>query len=171
MKRILVTGGCGFIGATSCVCELETYPDVEITNLDALTYAGNPDNLEGLEDEPRYRFVHGDVADRGLVMELLAEGFDAVVHFAAESHVDRSIDDATPFLRTNVLGTQCLLDAARAAGTSPVRPGLDRRGLRHAPAPTTLPSPRRLPWPPTAPTPPARRGPTCSSGPRITPTG
>jgi dTDP-glucose 4,6-dehydratase len=117
MKRILVTGGCGFIGANFVRLQLETYPDVEVTNLDALTYAGNPDNLEGLEDEPRYRFVQGDVADRGLVMELLAEGFDALVHFAAESHVDRSIDDATPFLRTNVVGTQCLLDAARAAGT------------------------------------------------------
>jgi dTDP-glucose 4,6-dehydratase len=117
MKRILVTGGCGFIGANFVRLQLETYPDVVITNLDALTYAGNPDNLEGLEDEPRYRFVHGDVADRPLVMDLLADGFDAVVHFAAESHVDRSIDDATPFLRTNVVGTQCLLDAARAAKT------------------------------------------------------
>src|SRR4051794_24279719 len=117
MKRILITGGCGFIGANFVRLELELDPDVELTNLDALTYAGNRDNLEGLEDEPRYRFVHGDVANRGLVMELLAEGFDAVVHFAAESHVDRSIDDATPFLRTNVVGTQCLLDAARAAGT------------------------------------------------------
>src|SRR4051795_9217635 len=117
MKRLLVTGGCGVIGANFVRLELEAYPDVEVTNLDALTYAGNPDNLEGLEDEPRYRFVQGDVADRALVMELLAEGFDAVVHFAAESHVDRSIDDATPFLRTNVVGTQCLLDAARAAGT------------------------------------------------------
>src|SRR4051794_27971890 len=117
MKRILITGGCGFIGANFVRLELELDPDVEITNLDALTYAGNPDNLAGLEDEPRYRFVHGDVADRALVMELLAEGFDALVHFAAESHVDRSIDDATPFLHTNVAGTQCLLDAARAAGT------------------------------------------------------
>jgi dTDP-glucose 4,6-dehydratase len=117
MKRILVTGGCGFIGANFIRLELEAYPDFEITNLDALTYAGNPDNLAGLDDEPRYRFVQGDIADRPLVMELVAEGFDAVVNFAAESHVDRSIDDATPFLRTNVVGTQCLLDAARAADT------------------------------------------------------
>ncbi len=115
MKRILVTGGCGFIGANFIRLELEAYPDFEITNLDALTYAGNPDNLAGLDDEPRYRFVQGDIADRPLVMELVAEGFDAVVNFAAESHVDRSIDDAMPFLRTNVVGTQCLLDAARAA--------------------------------------------------------
>jgi dTDP-glucose 4,6-dehydratase len=117
MKRILVTGGCGFIGANFVRFQLETYPDVALTNLDALTYAGNPDNLAGLEAETRYRFVLGDVADRRLVFDLLAEGFDAVVHFAAESHVDRSIGDATPFLRTNVVGTQCLLDAARAAGT------------------------------------------------------
>ena len=117
MKRVLVTGGCGFIGANFIRLELESYPDLEVTNLDALTYAGNPDNLAGLDAEPRYRFVRGDIADRPLVMNLLAEGFDAVVNFAAESHVDRSIDDATPFLRTNVVGTQCLLDAARAAGT------------------------------------------------------
>jgi dTDP-glucose 4,6-dehydratase len=117
MKRILVTGGCGFIGANFVRLQLETYPDVAVTNLDALTYAGNPDNLAGLETEPHYRFVRGDIADRRLVFDLLAEGYDAVVHFAAESHVDRSIDDATPFLRTNVVGTQCLLDAARAADT------------------------------------------------------
>ena len=118
MRRILVTGGCGFIGANFVRLEREAYPDLEITNLDALTYAGNPDNLAGLESEPRYRFVRGDVADQAMVMKLVAEGdFDAIVHFAAESHVDRSIDDATPFLRTNVVGTQCLLDAARAAGT------------------------------------------------------
>ena len=81
---------------------------------------------------PRYRFVRGDIADRPLVTRLMAEGgFDAIVNFAAESHVDRSIDDATPFLRTNVVGTQCLLDAARAARVAPLRPGLDRRGLRH----------------------------------------
>ena len=117
MKRLLITGGCGFIGSNFVRLELETYPDVAITNLDALTYAGNPDNLADLADDPRYRFVRGDVADGPFVGELLAEGFDAVVHFAAESHVDRSIGDALPFLRTNVVGTQCLLDAARAAGT------------------------------------------------------
>jgi dTDP-glucose 4,6-dehydratase len=116
MKRILVTGGSGFIGSNFVRWELETYRDLEITNLDALTYAGNLDNLSGCETEPRYQFVLGDVADRDLVMDLLSEGFDAVVHLAAESHVDRSIDDASPFLMTNVVGTQCLLDAARAAG-------------------------------------------------------
>ena len=116
IKRILVTGCCGFIGANFVRHELETDPDVEITNLDALTYAGNPDNLADLEVNPRYHLVRGDIADRALVMRLVGQGrFDAIVNFAAESHVDRSIDDATPFLRTNVVGTQCLLDAARAA--------------------------------------------------------
>ena len=92
-------------------------PAIEITNLDALTYAGNPDNLADIADNPRYRFELGDIADRSMVIELVAQGkFDAIVNFAAESHVDRSINDATPFLRTNVIGTQCLLDAARAAG-------------------------------------------------------
>ncbi len=117
MKRLLVTGGCGFIGSNFVRLQLDTYPDVLITNLDALTYAGNPDNLADLASNPRYRFVKGDVADGPFVRSLIAEGFDAVVHFAAESHVDRSIGDALPFLITNVIGTQCLLDAARAAGT------------------------------------------------------
>ncbi|AMV40777.1 dTDP-glucose 4,6-dehydratase [Planctomyces sp. SH-PL62] len=115
-KRILATGGCGFIGSNFVRLQLEQHPDVAITNLDALTYAGNPDNLADLAGDSRYTFVHGDIADRPFVTRLIAEGgFDAVVHFAAESHVDRSIDDATPFLRTNVIGTQNLLDAARAA--------------------------------------------------------
>jgi dTDP-glucose 4,6-dehydratase len=116
IKRVLVTGGCGFIGANFVHYLLETDPAVEITNLDALTYAGNPDNLSGIDRGKRYRFVQGDIADRPLVMKLVADvGFDAIVNFAAESHVDRSITDATPFLRTNIFGTQCLLDAARAA--------------------------------------------------------
>jgi dTDP-glucose 4,6-dehydratase len=116
IKRMLVTGGCGFIGANFVRYALKTHTAIEITNLDALTYAGNPDNLAGVDRDPRYRFVEGDIADRPFVVKLIAEGaFDAIVHFAAESHVDRSISDATPFLRTNVVGTQCLLDAARAA--------------------------------------------------------
>ncbi len=116
IERMLVTGGCGFIGANFVRYELETNAALEVTNLDALTYAGNPDNLAGIDRDPRYCFVEGDVADRQFVIKLVSQGkFDAIVHFAAESHVDRSISDATPFLRTNVVGTQCLLDAARAA--------------------------------------------------------
>ncbi len=117
IKRLLVTGCCGFIGSNFVRFALESDPSIEITNLDALTYAGNRDNLAAIEKNPGYRFELGDIADRPRVMSLVAEGkFDALVNFAAESHVDRSIDDATPFLRTNVIGTQCLLDAARAAG-------------------------------------------------------
>jgi len=115
-KRLLVTGGCGFIGANFVRYLLETDPTIEITNLDALTYAGNPDNLAGITAPSRYQCVRGDIADRLLVTQLVTKGkFDAIVNFAAESHVDRSISDATPFLRTNILGTQCLLDAARGA--------------------------------------------------------
>ncbi|NDY43372.1 dTDP-glucose 4,6-dehydratase [Dissulfurirhabdus thermomarina] len=110
-NRILVTGGCGFIG-TNFVRLVMEGRDWEVVNLDALTYAGNPANLADLEGDPRYRFVHGRIEDAGLVAELVA-GVDAVVHFAAESHVDRSILDAQPFVVTNVLGTQVLLDAAR----------------------------------------------------------
>nr|WP_181448075.1 dTDP-glucose 4,6-dehydratase [Dissulfurirhabdus thermomarina] len=107
----MVTGGCGFIG-TNFVRLVMEGRDWEVVNLDALTYAGNPANLADLEGDPRYRFVHGRIEDAGLVAELVA-GVDAVVHFAAESHVDRSILDAQPFVVTNVLGTQVLLDAAR----------------------------------------------------------
>ena len=118
MKRMLVTGGCGFIGSNFIRLELESYPDLEVWNLDLLTYAGNPENLVDVAGNPRYRFVRGDVADRAAVDALLREGIDAIVHFAAESHVDRSIHDSGPFVRTNVLGTQVLLDAAKAAGVS-----------------------------------------------------
>ncbi len=113
MTKLFVTGGAGFIGSAFIRVALEELPDCEIVNFDALTYAGNPDNLAGL-DERRHRFVHGDIADRAAVMDALEEGTDAVVNFAAESHVDRSIASADEFLRTNVLGTQVLLDAARA---------------------------------------------------------
>jgi dTDP-glucose 4,6-dehydratase len=116
IKRLLVTGCYGFIGANFVRYLFESDLAIEITNLDSLTYAGNPDNLGDINAGTRYRFVHGDIADRTLVTSVVAEGkFDAVVNFAAESHVDRSISDATPFLRTNILGTQYLLDATRAA--------------------------------------------------------
>lgn len=113
LKRLLVTGGCGFIGANFVRYLLENNPAIEITNLDALTYAGNLDNLAGIAADSRYQCVQGDISDRPLVTRLVVKGkFDAIVNFAAESHVDRSISDAIPFLRTNILGTQCLLDAA-----------------------------------------------------------
>jgi dTDP-glucose 4,6-dehydratase len=114
MSKILVTGGCGFIGSNFVRFLLETQSNVGVVNLDALTYAGNPANLADLIDHPGYRFVHGDITDRAAVRAAL-DGVEAIVNFAAESHVDRSIHDSGPFVRTNVLGTQVLLDAARAS--------------------------------------------------------
>jgi dTDP-glucose 4,6-dehydratase len=111
--RVLVTGGAGFIGSHFVRHLLRTYPEYEVVNLDKLTYAGNPANLADVAGSPRYRFVKGDIADGGLVREVMA-GCDAVVNFAAESHVDRSIQDAGDFIRTDVLGTWVLLEAARA---------------------------------------------------------
>ncbi|MBW1679244.1 MAG: dTDP-glucose 4,6-dehydratase [Deltaproteobacteria bacterium] len=115
--KILVTGGAGFIGSNFIQSMLCSYPDVQITNLDELTYAGNLDNLTSIEKDSslsfRYEFVKGDITDRGLVDKLMAQGFDAVVNFAAESHVDRSIEDASIFIKTNVLGTQILLEGIR----------------------------------------------------------
>lgn len=115
MRKLFVTGGAGFIGSSFISLALARYPSCEITNFDALTYAGNLDNLQGL-DESRYRFIRGDIADREAVLAALTEGYDAIINFAAESHVDRSIASAGEFLRTNVIGTQVLLDAARARG-------------------------------------------------------
>ncbi len=112
MPQVLVTGGCGFIGSNFVRYLLETDPQVRVINLDKLTYAGNLANLSDLADDPRYRFVHGDVADRDLVRRAVP-GVEVIFHFAAESHVDRSIQDSGPFVRTNVRGTQVLLDAAR----------------------------------------------------------
>jgi dTDP-glucose 4,6-dehydratase len=116
MQTLLVTGGCGFIGSNFVRHVLAAHADLAIVNLDALTYAGNLANLADVAHSPRYRFVHGDITDRGLVQHLVGAGVDSIVHFAAESHVDRSIHDAAPFVRTNVIGTQVLLDAAREFG-------------------------------------------------------
>jgi dTDP-glucose 4,6-dehydratase len=118
MHKILVTGGCGFIGSEFVRLQLATYPDLTIVNLDSLTYAGNVENLASVASNPRYHFVKGDITDRDLITRLLAEhAFDGVVNFAAESHVDRSLLDSGPFVRTNVIGTQILVDACRAAKT------------------------------------------------------
>lgn len=114
MISILVTGGCGFIGSNFVHYLLEHEPNVHIVNLDALTYAGNLANLAKAAHHPRYRFVHGDITDPEAVRAAM-QGVHSVIHFAAESHVDRSIQDSSPFVRTNVVGTQVLLDAARAA--------------------------------------------------------
>lgn len=115
MKRILVTGGAGFIGCWIIKHLLNAYPDVEVTNLDALTYAGNLENLTDIADDPRYHFVHGDIRDAQLVDSLMADT-DGCIHAAAETHVDRSITQPNLFVETNVLGTQVLLDAAKRNG-------------------------------------------------------
>ena len=117
MKTLLVTGGAGFIGSNFIRVCLTRYPgQFQIINLDKLTYAGNPASLEDLETSPHYQFVEGDIGDEALVGSIFSEGsIDAVVNFAAESHVDRSIDSPEPFVQTNVVGTLRLLNQARLA--------------------------------------------------------
>lgn len=115
MNTILVTGGAGFIGSNFIHYVLRRYENVRLVNLDALTYAGNLENLSGVSEDLRYIFIKGDIRDRVLLDQIFSEyGFDTVVNFAAESHVDRSIVEPEVFLATNILGTQALLDAAKA---------------------------------------------------------
>ncbi len=115
--KILVTGGAGFIGGNFVNYMVETYPNDEIVNLDLLTYAGNLETLKNVENKKNYKFVQGDIADNEFIDKLFeTEQFNAVVNFAAESHVDRSIKDPGIFLRTNILGTQVLLDASKKYG-------------------------------------------------------
>ena len=115
--KILVTGGAGFIGGNFVHYMVNKYPEDMIVNLDLLTYAGNLETLKPVEDKPNYKFIRGDIADRPFIMDLFKkEKFDVVVNFAAESHVDRSITDPGIFVRTNVMGTQTLLDAAKEYG-------------------------------------------------------
>lgn len=111
--KLLVTGGAGFIGANFILYWMSHHPADEITNIDKLTYAGNPENLLSVAENPRYRFIHADITDKHAVADAM-QGVDVVVHFAAESHVDRSIAEPAPFVMTNVVGTQVLLDAALA---------------------------------------------------------
>jgi dTDP-glucose 4,6-dehydratase len=113
--KLLVTGGAGFIGSNLIRKLLRERASVHIVNLDLLTYAGDLENLDGVMADSRHTFVKGDICDEGLVRDLV-DGVDAILNLAAESHVDRSIQDPAPFLRTNVLGVRTLMDAARAAG-------------------------------------------------------
>ena len=115
MTKVLITGGAGFIGSNFVKYMLEKYPDYEIINLDALIYCGNLENLEDIEDNPNYAFVKGDIQDAELV-DSIVKDVDYIVHFAAESHVDRSIEDPQIFIKTNIIGTQVLLDAAKKHG-------------------------------------------------------
>jgi len=115
MTTLLVTGGSGFIGSNFIRYFIDSHPDVDVVNLDKLTYAGNPDNLRDIEDHSRYSFIRGDICDPAVVRTAMKKA-DQVVHFAAESHVDRSIRDGSVFVRTNVLGTHTLLQAAHDRG-------------------------------------------------------
>lgn len=115
-RRILVTGGAGFIGSHLVRRLVNNYPDYLIVNFDALTYCGNPANLRDVENAPNYRFVHGNICDAGAVEKAFADfDIDGVINLAAESHVDRSIKDPLAFVRSNVMGTLTLLEAARKA--------------------------------------------------------
>ena len=114
--KLLVTGGAGFIGSNFIRLALLQGKDLEIVNFDKLTYSGNLENLADLAENRRYQFVRGDIADAKAVAEVMIESFDAIVNFAAETHVDRSIENATPFLHSNVIGTLTLLEAVRKRG-------------------------------------------------------
>ncbi|WKV08532.1 dTDP-glucose 4,6-dehydratase [Thermoanaerobacterium sp. CMT5567-10] len=114
--KVLVTGGAGFIGSNFIKYMLKEHKDYKVINLDKLTYAGNLENLKDVENNSNYVFIKGDITDRDIVEKIFSDGIDYVVNFAAESHVDRSIEDPGIFLKTNVLGTQVLLDAAKKYG-------------------------------------------------------
>ncbi|MFE0559230.1 dTDP-glucose 4,6-dehydratase [Paenibacillus sp. NPDC058910] len=116
--KILVTGGAGFIGSNFIIHILNKYTNYEIVNVDSLTYAGNINNLKNVHDNPRYSFIQADIADTAAIERILSTGIDYVVNFAAESHVDRSIANPEIFVKTNVLGTQVLLEASKKFGIS-----------------------------------------------------
>ncbi|HRS83574.1 MAG TPA: dTDP-glucose 4,6-dehydratase [Smithellaceae bacterium] len=131
MKHLLITGGCGFIGSNFVRHTLENFPDYRIVNLDKLTYAGNPGNLTDIEKNPNYRFVKGDIVDAALVGKIFAEEqIETVVHFAAESHVDRSITGPAEFVQTNIVGTFNLLEAAREAWLNNGKTGAPKDACR-----------------------------------------
>ena len=116
--KLLVTGGAGFIGSNFVMYMLQQHPDYQIINIDALTYAGNLENLKSIEQNPNHTFVKADITDAQAIDQLMQQGIDVVVNFAAESHVDRSILEPEVFVKTNVLGTQVLLDAAKKYGVT-----------------------------------------------------
>lgn len=116
--KLLITGGAGFIGSNFILYMIQQHPNYQIINMDALTYAGNLENLKSVQDHPNYSFVQADIADKPAVDAIFQQGIDVVVNFAAESHVDRSILEPEIFVNTNVMGTQVLLDAAKKYGVT-----------------------------------------------------
>ena len=118
MKKILVTGGAGFIGSNFIRYMLKKHRDYKIINLDKLTYAGNLDNLKDIENNPNYKFVHGDICNVNLVNDSVKDDVDIIINFAAETHVDRSIEDPSEFMRTDFQGVYVLLEAARKHNVS-----------------------------------------------------
>lgn len=116
--KLLVTGGAGFIGSNFILYMMQQHPNYQIINMDALTYAGNLENLKSVQDHPNYSFVQADIADKPAVDAIFQQGIDVVVNFAAESHVDRSILEPEIFVNTNVMGTQVLLDEAKKYGVT-----------------------------------------------------
>src|SRR3989344_4555166 len=109
--KLLITGGCGFIGSNFIKYILDKYPNYEVINIDKLSYGGNLDNLQDIETNPRYKFIKGDICDQKLVDETVKD-IDGIIHFAAETHVDRSIESSNDFIKSNVIGTQILLESA-----------------------------------------------------------
>lgn len=179
MKTYLVTGCAGFIGSNFVHYMLEKYEDIRLVNLDKLTYAGNLENLQDIEDDARHIFVQGDICDKALVTDLIAKyDPDYVINFAAESHVDRSIKNPEIFVESNVLGTVNLLQCCKDAGmTPPPRPGRKAKNTcRFPPTRSTAHwAPRAISWrrprcAPTARTLPPRPAPICSSRRSTTPT-
>lgn len=113
MMKVFITGGAGFVGSNYIHYALKNHPDWDIVNVDKLTYAGNLNNLTSVMNHPKHKFIKGDIADAPFIDDILKQGFELVVNFAAETHVDRSILDPTPFIQTNMVGTQVLLDAVK----------------------------------------------------------
>jgi dTDP-glucose 4,6-dehydratase len=176
-KKILVTGGAGFIATNFVYYWLERHPNDQLVILDALTYAGNRDNLRQAEDNPNIEFIHGNILDQPLLEYLLStRHIDTIVHFAAESHVDRSIHGPDEFIQTNIVGTHTLLKAAKISGWTPEPP--DPTGFTMYPRtkytghwhPTIHPLPRPPRMRPTPPMPPAKPHPITWSGHTIKPT-
>jgi dTDP-D-glucose 4,6-dehydratase len=163
MQRMLVTGGCGFIGSNFIRLELQTNPNLSIINVDKLTYAGNLENLADFQNDSRYQFARGDICDKEFINSLLKDGsVDAVVNFAAESHVDRSILDSSPFVQTILSARRTCWIAAASTRSSATCKSPPTKSM--AAWVTTESSPKKRPWHRTALIPPPKPRPICWYG-------